>query len=149
MGLPFCGRPGWRALPPPCWIPEVRIKSAPPLPLLITSSPWKISAPPWPKCPCLPAPTMWWPPSVTPPIVKPWAGCSITGDAAYTGMIGSSRKIAAIREKLLAQGITPAQLAAVHAPIGLSLGGETPEEIAVSILAELLMTRYGKTKADL
>ena len=70
-------------------------------------------------------------------------------DAAYTGMIGSSRKIAAIREKLLAQGITPAQLAAVHAPIGLSLGGETPEEIAVSILAELLMTRYGKTKADL
>ena len=70
-------------------------------------------------------------------------------DAAYTGMIGSSRKIAAIREKLLAQGMTPAQLAAVHAPIGLSLGGETPEEIAVSILAELLMTRYGKTKADL
>ena len=70
-------------------------------------------------------------------------------DAAYTGMIGSSRKIAAIREKLLAQGITPAQLAAVHAPIGLFLGGETPEEIAVSILAELLMTRYGKTKADL
>ena len=70
-------------------------------------------------------------------------------DAAYTGMIGSRRKIAAIREKLLAQGITPAQLAAVHAPIGLSLGGETPEEIAVSILAELLMTRYGKTKADL
>lgn len=70
-------------------------------------------------------------------------------DAAYTGMIGSSRKIAAIREKLLAQGITPAQLAAVHAPIGLSLGGETPEGIAVSILAELLMTRYGKTKADL
>ena len=68
-------------------------------------------------------------------------------DAAYTGMIG--RKIAAIREKLLAQGITPAQLAAVHAPIGLSLGGEAPEEIAVSILAELLMTRYGKTKADL
>ena len=41
--------------------------------------PWKISAPPWPKCPCLPAPTMWWPPSVTPPMVKPWAGCSITG----------------------------------------------------------------------
>ena len=52
-------------------------------------------------------------------------------------------------DELLAQGITPAQLAAVHAPIGLSLGGETPEEIAVSILAELLMTRYGKTKADL
>ena len=60
-------------------VPEVRIKSAPPLPLPITSSPWKISAPPWPKCPCLPAPTMWWPPSVTPPMVKPWAGCSITG----------------------------------------------------------------------
>ena len=70
-------------------------------------------------------------------------------DAAYVGMIGSARKISAIREKLLAQGISPEQLAAVHAPIGLALGGETPEEIAVSILAELLMTRYGKTKADL
>lgn len=70
-------------------------------------------------------------------------------DAAYVGMIGSARKISAIREKLLAQGISPEQLAAVHAPIGLALGGETSEEIAVSILAELLMTRYGKTKADL
>ena len=48
-----------------------------------------------------------------------------------------------------AEGITAEQLDAVHSPIGLSLGGETPEEIAVSILAELLMIRYGKTKSDL
>ena len=64
-------------------------------------------------------------------------------------MIGSRRKVEAIRQKLTAEGITAEQLDAVHSPIGLSLGGETPEEIAVSILAELLMTRYGKTKADL
>ena len=70
-------------------------------------------------------------------------------DAAYVGMIGSRRKVEAIRQKLTAEGITAQQLDAVHSPIGLSLGGETPEEIAVSILAELLMTRYGKTKADL
>ena len=70
-------------------------------------------------------------------------------DAAYVGMIGSRRKVEAIRQKLTAEGITAEQLDAVHSPIGLSLGGETPEEIAVSILAELLMTRYGKTKADL
>lgn len=70
-------------------------------------------------------------------------------DAAYVGMIGSRRKIDAIYGKLTAEGITPQQLAAVHAPIGLCLGGEMPEEIAVAILAELLMTRYGKTKADL
>ena len=70
-------------------------------------------------------------------------------DAAYVGMIGSRRKVEAIRQKLTAEGITAEQLDAVHSPIGLSLGGETPEEIAVSILAELLMTRYGKTKSDL
>lgn len=70
-------------------------------------------------------------------------------DAAYVGMIGSRRKIDAIYDKLKAEGISPEQLAAVHAPIGLSLGGEAPEEIAVSILAELLMVRYGKSKTDL
>lgn len=70
-------------------------------------------------------------------------------DAAYIGMIGSRRKIGAIYEKLEAEGFTPKQLVAVHAPIGLALGGEMPEEIAVSILAEILMTRHGRTKADL
>ena len=70
-------------------------------------------------------------------------------DAAYVGMIGSRRKIEALYEKLMAAGVTEKQLAAVHAPIGLALGGEAPEEIAVAILAELLMTRYGKRRGEL
>ena len=52
-------------------------------------------------------------------------------------------------EKLMAAGVTEKQLAAVHAPIGLALGGEAPEEIAVAILAELLMTKYGKRRGEL
>ena len=64
-------------------------------------------------------------------------------------MIGSRRKIEAIYGRLAEEGFKPEQLAAVHAPIGLAIGGEMPEEIAVSILAEILMTRYGRTKAEL
>ena len=70
-------------------------------------------------------------------------------DAAYVGMIGSRRKIEALYEKLMAAGVTEKQLAAVHAPIGLALGGEAPEEIAVAILAEILMTKYGKRRGEL
>lgn len=70
-------------------------------------------------------------------------------DAVYIGMIGSRRKIEAIYGRLAEEGFKPEQLAAVHAPIGLAIGGEMPEEIAVSILAEILMTRYGRTKAEL
>lgn len=62
-------------------------------------------------------------------------------DAAYIGMIGSHRKIKMIFDKLLAEGISQEKLDAVHSPIGLDLGGETPEEIAVAILAELLMVK--------
>ena len=61
--------------------------------------------------------------------------------ARYIGMIGSRRKKAMIYEKLLQEGFTKADLDRVHAPIGLDIGAETPEEIAVSIMAEVLMVR--------
>lgn len=60
---------------------------------------------------------------------------------AYVGMIGSQRKNAAVFDRLRAEGVPDAALARVHAPIGLAIGAETPEEIAVSIAAELIETR--------
>lgn len=64
--------------------------------------------------------------------------------ARYIGMIGSRRKKAMIYEKLLEEGFTKSDLDQVHAPIGLDIGAETPEEIAVSIVAELIQVRAGR-----
>jgi len=65
-------------------------------------------------------------------------------EAKYIGMIGSRRKKAMIYEKLLEEGFTKSDLDRVHAPIGLDIGAETPEEIAVSIVGELIQVRAGK-----
>jgi xanthine dehydrogenase accessory factor len=62
----------------------------------------------------------------------------------YVGLIGSRRKKAVIFSELAEQdGVAAEDLARVHCPIGLPIGGETPEEIAVSIVAELLQVRNG------
>ena len=65
--------------------------------------------------------------------------------AGYVGMIGSPSKVRAIFRHLLRDGTPPADLERVHAPIGLDLGAETPDEIALSIAAELLAWRRGGT----
>jgi xanthine dehydrogenase accessory factor len=62
-------------------------------------------------------------------------------EAAYIGMIGSRRKRDAIFAALEKEGFTPSDLVRVHSPIGLDIGAETPEEIAVSIVAELIQER--------
>jgi xanthine dehydrogenase accessory factor len=62
-------------------------------------------------------------------------------DASYIGMIGSRRKIKLIFDALIQDGFTEDDMARVHAPIGLAIGGETPQEIAVSIVAELIQER--------
>lgn len=59
--------------------------------------------------------------------------------AAYTGMIGSRRKITALFEELRASGWEEDMLNRVYTPIGLDIGAQTPEEIAVSIMAEIIM----------
>ncbi len=59
----------------------------------------------------------------------------------YVGMIGSRRKNAAVMEALRTEGVPEKLLAQVHAPIGLSIGARTPEEIAVSIMAEIIQVR--------
>jgi len=65
--------------------------------------------------------------------------------AKYIGVIGSKRRWLTTRKALIAQGIPESQLDKVHSPIGLELNAETPEEIAVSILAEIIMVRNGGT----
>jgi xanthine dehydrogenase accessory factor len=62
-------------------------------------------------------------------------------NAGYIGMISSRRKREAIYEYLMAHGVSKGQLEQVHSPIGIDIGGETPEEIAVSIAAELIKVR--------
>ena len=64
--------------------------------------------------------------------------------AGYIGMIGSRRKRDTIYRNLLAMGFSEDDLARVHCPIGLPIGAETPEEIAVSIVAELIAVRAEK-----
>jgi xanthine dehydrogenase accessory factor len=61
--------------------------------------------------------------------------------AAYHAFVGSRRKMAALREKLIAQGVDAASIDRVKAPAGLDLGAITPEEIAMSILAEITLER--------
>lgn len=70
-------------------------------------------------------------------------------EPAYVGMIGSRRRTRAVFQELEAEGVDPAWLDRVHAPIGVDLGAETPEEIAVSILAELIAVRRGGRAASL
>ena len=71
--------------------------------------------------------------------VLEWA---VTTPAGYIGMIGSKRKIKTSFTYLLSKGITREQLDSVHSPIGLSIGAETPEEIAVAIMAEIIQVRH-------
>ncbi len=63
--------------------------------------------------------------------------------AAFIGVIGSRRRWAVTRKGLIDAGVPEDKIKRVHSPIGLELNAETPEEIAVSILAEIIMLRNG------
>jgi xanthine dehydrogenase accessory factor len=64
-------------------------------------------------------------------------------DAGYVGAIGSRRTHLERQSQLRAAGVTDEELARLHSPIGLHLGAITPEETAISIAAEIVMTRSG------
>lgn len=68
---------------------------------------------------------------------------TLRSGARYLGCIGSSKKLALCKARLLNAGFTEAEYAPLHAPIGLSIGAQTPEEIAVSVAAELIAVRAG------
>lgn len=66
----------------------------------------------------------------------------INKNLKYLGMMGSKRKIKTIRDNLMLSGIDPELLSKVHMPIGLEIGAQTPDEIAVSIAAEIIKVKY-------
>lgn len=69
--------------------------------------------------------------------------------ARYVGMIGSPGKIKNIFRDLLKEGVARERIEQVHSPIGLDLGAETPDEIALSIAAEMVMLRNNASGAPL
>ena len=66
---------------------------------------------------------------------------AVKTNACYIGMIGSKKKIKTLYKNLMKKGISKEALKRVHAPIGLDINSETPEEIAVSIVAQLIKVR--------
>ncbi len=70
-------------------------------------------------------------------------------NAAYVGMIGSKRRVGAVLQHLIDDGVDRGAVERVHTPIGLHIGAETPEEIAVSIMAEIIRVRRGGTGAPM
>jgi xanthine dehydrogenase accessory factor len=75
--------------------------------------------------------------------VLAWA---VKTNARYIGMIGSKRKVISVYKALEKEGYKPEQFERVHAPVGLEIGALTPEEIAVSITAELIAVRRNATQ---
>jgi xanthine dehydrogenase accessory factor len=65
----------------------------------------------------------------------------LDSSAAYIGVIGSKRRWATTTKELISRGIPQEKFSRIHSPIGLELHAETPNEIAVSIMAEILMVR--------
>ena len=71
-------------------------------------------------------------------------GQALRTNAGYIGMIGSRSKRQAVYASLTEAGFTAADLARVHCPIGIAIGADTPAEIAISIVAELIQARAGQ-----
>lgn len=71
---------------------------------------------------------------------------AIANKAAYIGMIGSKKKVLEMFERMRASGIGEEVINRIYSPIGLKIHAETPEEIAVSVVAEMVMVRAGYGK---
>jgi xanthine dehydrogenase accessory factor len=65
---------------------------------------------------------------------------------AYLGLMGSKRKNAYLFEQLRAEGFSDDEISKIYAPIGLTIQAETPEEISISIAAEMIQIRANKEK---
>jgi xanthine dehydrogenase accessory factor len=64
----------------------------------------------------------------------------------YIGALGSRKTQESRRQRLLADGLSPAQLDRIHGPVGIDLGAKTPEEIALSVMAEIISVRRGRNR---
>lgn len=80
-----------------------------------------------------------------PKLDDPALKIALASPARYIGVLGSPKTHAKRLARLQADGVPEAQLARLHAPIGLNIGADTPEEIAVSITAEIVAARHGMT----
>ena len=74
---------------------------------------------------------------------EPALQVALRSPAAYVGAIGSRKTQAERRDRLKAEGRSEEQIARLHGPIGLDLGGRQPAETALAILAEMTAVRYG------
>ena len=70
---------------------------------------------------------------------------AVRSPAGYVGLVGSRRKTILIYEELLQHDIPLERLKAVHSPVGLDIGAKTPEEIALSIVADIVAFREGRS----
>ena len=68
--------------------------------------------------------------------------------AAYVGMMGSRSRVGIVRKNMLEKGFDPERIEQLHAPIGLSISAETPEEIAVSVMAEIIQIKNERSKGS-
>jgi xanthine dehydrogenase accessory factor len=84
-----------------------------------------------------------------PKIDEPTLAAALRTEAAYIGAIGSRGTHAARFERMQKWGVTQDELRRVYAPIGLDLGGRTPEETALSIIAEVVAVKNGRSGASL
>ncbi len=84
-----------------------------------------------------------------PKLDEPTLAAALKTEARYIGAIGSRKTHAERFERLARWGVTPEQLRRVYAPIGLDLGGRTPEETALSIIAEVVAIRNGRSGCSL
>jgi len=71
---------------------------------------------------------------------------SIKTPACYVGMLGSKKKVKTVFANLIQQGVSEEALKKIHAPIGVPIACDTPEEIAISIMAEIIDVRRGNKK---
>lgn len=76
-----------------------------------------------------------------PKLDDPALEVALKSDALYVGSLGSRRTHEKRKARLLEAGVTEAQFARIHGPVGLNIGARSPAEIAVSILAEIIQTR--------
>lgn len=73
---------------------------------------------------------------------------ALAAGAVYIAFVGSRRKFAALCERLIADGVAPSDLAQVKSPAGLDISAITPDEIALSILAEIVAERRGRQRRE-